>query len=67
MVEGSPAADAGLRAEDLIVSVDRIPVRGIDELLRLMTAERIGETVRLSALRAGAELEIELVPMELDG
>ena len=67
VVEGSPAADAGLRAEDLIVSVDRIPVRGIDELLRLMTAERIGETVRLSALRAGAELEIELVPMELDG
>jgi serine protease Do len=66
VVEGSPAGRAGLRAEDLIVSVDGIPVRGIDELLRLMTSERIGETVRLSALRAGRPLEIALVPVELD-
>jgi S1-C subfamily serine protease len=66
VVEASPAALAGLRAEDLIVSVDGTPVHGIDELLRLMTAERIGVRVRLSIVRAGTLREFELVPVELN-
>ena len=36
VIEGSPAAAAGLRAEDLVVAVDGVPVRGIDDLLRLL-------------------------------
>jgi serine protease Do len=66
VVEGSPAAAAGLRAEDLIVSVDGTAVHGIDELLRLMTSERIGVPVRLQVVRAGAPRELELVPVELN-
>jgi S1-C subfamily serine protease len=66
VVEESPAAAAGLRAEDLIVSVDGTPVHGIDELLRLMTAERIDVPVRLSVVRAGMLRELELVPVELN-
>jgi S1-C subfamily serine protease len=66
VVDGSPAAKAGLLAEDLIVSVDGIPVHGIDELLRLMTAERIGVPVHLRVLRAGTARELELVPVELN-
>ena len=37
VIEGSPAAAAGLRGEDLVVAVDGVPVRGIDDLLRLLT------------------------------
>ena len=34
---------AGLRPEDLIVALDGGEVRGVDDIQRLMTAERIGE------------------------
>ncbi len=66
VVEGSPARKAGLRAEDLIVGIDGAPVDGMDSLLRLMTAERIGKPVRLEVIRAGTSLELELVPVELE-
>jgi S1-C subfamily serine protease len=65
VVQESPAGKAGLRAEDLILRVDGIPVGGIEELLRLMTAERIERPVHLDVLRVGRRLEVELVPVEL--
>jgi len=66
VVEGSPAAAAGLHAEDLIVGVDGVPVRGVDDLQRLMTGERIGVPVRLDVVREGVERTVALVPRELD-
>src|SRR5499427_2507327 len=42
VVAGSPADRAGLRPEDLIVSVDGADVTDVGDLQRLMTAERIG-------------------------
>ena len=53
MIGGSPAARAGLRAEDLIVAIDGVPVRGVDDLQRLLGEERIGVGVaRASSARA---------------
>jgi serine protease Do len=66
VVEGSPAAKAGLRAEDLIVEVDGIPVSGVDDLQRLMAGELIGETVLLATVRDGRLAKVELVPVELE-
>ncbi len=65
VIEGSPAALAGLRPEDLIVAVDGIPVRGVDELQRLMAEERIGVDVRLEVVRGGVSREASLRPAEL--
>ncbi len=66
VVEGTPAANAGLRPEDLIVELDGAPVSDVNDIQRLMVVERIGAKVPLRILREGRELELELVPAELD-
>ena len=66
VVEGSPAANAGLRAEDLIVELSGVAVAGVDDLQRLMAGELIGESVTLETVRDGQRAKIELVPVELE-
>ena len=65
IVEDSPAAAAGLRAEDLIVEVNGLPVEGVNDLQRLMAGELIGTDVKARVFRGGRELEVTLVPLEL--
>jgi serine protease Do len=65
VIGGSPAAAAGVRPEDLIVAVDGVAVRGVDDLQRLMTGERIGVPVQLTVVRNGAERALRLTPREL--
>jgi S1-C subfamily serine protease len=65
VVAGSPAAAAGLRPEDLIVSIDEAPVERIDDVQRLLVGDRIGATVKLDVLREGRRIALELVPVEL--
>jgi S1-C subfamily serine protease len=66
VVEDSPAAEAGLRPEDLIVSVGVTPVEGADDLQRLMAGELIGERLVATVIREGRRIELELVPVELE-
>ena len=53
VVAGSPAAQAGLRAEDLIVAVDEEPMGDVGDLQRLMVAERIGKRIEVEVVRDG--------------
>jgi serine protease Do len=66
VVAGSPAADAGLRAEDLIVAVDGKPMSDVGDLQRLMVAERIGNALEVEVVRDGDPLSLELTPRELE-
>ncbi len=66
VVSGSPAARAGLRAEDLIVEVDGEPMGDVGDLQRLMVAERIGQGAQVSVVRDGAFLKLDLIPRELE-
>ncbi|HEV7865040.1 MAG TPA: trypsin-like peptidase domain-containing protein [Acidimicrobiia bacterium] len=66
VVAGSPAARAGIRPEDLILTIDDVPVAAIGELQRLLSADRIGRPVRISLVRGGDHVEAEVVPSELD-
>jgi S1-C subfamily serine protease len=66
VVEDTPAAAAGLRPEDLIVELDGTPVADVSDIQRLMVVERIGARVPVRIVRGGRELELELVPAELD-
>jgi S1-C subfamily serine protease len=67
VVDGSPAAKAGLRPEDLIVALDGAPVSSAGDLQRLMTEERIGQTLTVTVVRQGARIDVDLVPEELEG
>ena len=65
VVDGSPAARAGLRNEDLIIDVDGVPVADAGDLQRLMIGERIGRPLTVRAFRGGELLDLTVVPVEL--
>jgi S1-C subfamily serine protease len=67
VVEGGPAARAGLHAEDLVVELDGEPLGRADDLQRLMTAERIGRPLTLTVVREGDLRRLTVVPDELEG
>jgi serine protease Do len=66
VAEGSPAAQAGLRPEDLIVALDGAVIEGVDDLQRLMVGELIGSTATATVIRNGVELSIPIRPVELE-
>ena len=65
VVDGSPAAQAGLQPEDLLVEAAGVALRGVDDLQRLMTEEMIGRPVDLTVVRAGEERRMSITPREL--
>jgi serine protease Do len=65
VVEGSPAAKAGLHSEDMLVELDGVALTATDDLQRLMTAERIGTTLKATVVRGGEMRAVTLTPREL--
>jgi S1-C subfamily serine protease len=65
VVEGSPAARAGLRPEDLIVAVGGEATPRVDDVQRLMVAELIGAPTQVTIVRDGEVRQLELVPEEM--
>jgi S1-C subfamily serine protease len=61
---GSPAAEAGLMTGDMIVALDGLPVTGADDLIRILTGERIGRAVEVEVLRLGTRRKFSLVPRD---
>jgi S1-C subfamily serine protease len=59
-----PASRAGLREGDVLLTLDDQPVAGIDDLYRLLSADRIGIPCRLELLRDGQRLRIDVIPRE---
>ncbi len=60
----SPAAAAGLREGDVILSFADHAVSGVDDLHRLLTADFIAQPSRLVVLRGGARRVLHVVPAE---
>ncbi|MDQ4142523.1 MAG: trypsin-like peptidase domain-containing protein [Actinomycetota bacterium] len=63
----SPAAVAGLRAEDLIVEVNDVPVRGMDDLQRLLDEGLVGRRVPMLIYRDGRLLTVGVTPVGVSG
>ncbi len=65
LLDGSPAAAAGVRAGDVIVSIDGRPIAGVGDLQRTLVGELVGRAVDVTLERDGALAEIALTPVEL--
>jgi S1-C subfamily serine protease len=65
VIDGSPAARAGVRPEDLVVAVGDDPVLGVNDLQRLLAADLIDREVELAIVRGGSPRRLALVPREL--
>jgi S1-C subfamily serine protease len=63
-VAGSPANRSGLLTGDMIVQLDGEPVTGADDLIRLLTGEKIGRLIAVDVLRLGKSRTFTLVPEE---
>jgi S1-C subfamily serine protease len=60
----SPADRAGLVAGDVVLALDGQAVTGADDLIRLLTGEKIGRPMEIEALRDGARRQLTLTPEE---
>lgn len=65
VVVGSPAARAGVRPEDILVSLDDSQVETIGDLQRLLTGDRVGRTLPARVVRGGELVDLRIVPREL--
>src|ERR1700674_522945 len=61
---GSPAQRAGLKEGDLIVSFGELPVRGIDDLVRMLTEDHVGLPVLVTVVRGTERRQIAVTPAE---
>ncbi len=60
VMEGSPAADAGLQHGDTITSLDGEPLGSAAALVEAVAAHEPGDRITLGVLHAGDETEVEL-------
>lgn len=65
VLPGSPAADAGLQPEDLLVEAAGTQLREVGDLHRLMTEEMIGRAIELTVVRGGEQRRMSITPREL--
>lgn len=61
---GLPAHAAGLQSGDILLDFGGTPVHGPDDLVRLLTAERVGEAVPVRFLRRGEPRHVLVVATE---
>ena len=60
VTEGSPAAAAGLRVNDIITHMDETELTGSSDLVRIVLASSVGETYTLTVYRQGEILKLSI-------
>jgi hypothetical protein len=62
----APAAEAGLRADDLVFRANGEYINKTEDLVRITSGTRPGEMVRLSVFRNAREEEVRVTPISLE-
>ena len=65
LLDGTPAAKAGVRPGDLIVAVDGRPIESVADLQRVLVGELVGRGVSLWIARGDRLLDLPLTATEL--
>ena len=65
VVAGSPAAQAGLRRGDIVVSVDGKNIVTATAIQQLMVEDAIARRIEMTVWRNGALVDVFVVPREL--
>ena len=60
VVAGEPADQGGIRADDVIVTIDGTPLETPRDLQRVVSSTPVGKRVRVVLLREGRETEVEV-------
>jgi len=60
IAEGSPAEAAGLESGDIILEVDNVETRTIEDLVRVIRNKNVGDVIRVFALRNSRQHFFEL-------
>jgi len=61
---GSPAAQAGLKADDVMVEFDGKPIQNLYDFTYALRAKKPGDVVHVKALRAGKAIEVTVTLTE---
>ncbi len=64
IMASGPAVRAGLEKGDIILALDADVVTGVDDLVRLLDASRIGKSLDVHVVRGGGRLRIVVAPEE---
>jgi S1-C subfamily serine protease len=62
--ENSPAQRAGVGEGDIIVSFNRLPISGIDDIHKQLTEERVGVETELAVIRQAEKRVLRIIPEE---
>ena len=65
VVSGSPAASAGARQGDVVVSLDGVAVTTVGDITRAMVERAIGRRMEMTVWRNGALVDVVVEPQEL--
>ncbi len=65
VVPGGPAASAGLKVDDVIVSVEGLPIDGPAEVVSAIDRHGVGRPITLGLIRGDSRIELAVTPVEL--
>ncbi|MED5469104.1 MAG: trypsin-like peptidase domain-containing protein [Cyanobacteriota bacterium] len=65
VVPGGPAALAGLKVDDVIVSVEGLPIDGPAEVVSAIDRHGVGRPITLGLIRGDSRIELAVTPVEL--
>jgi S1-C subfamily serine protease len=62
--QSGPADQAGLLTGDMIIALDGRPVTGVEDVLRLLDADKIDRTISVDFLRRSEQKRVWIAPTE---
>ncbi len=64
VIAGGPAEKAGIRVNDVIVSLDDTPIKDYEELQDFLQTRKVGEIISVKVIRAGKALSVPVTLVE---